>query len=129
MRIYTGDMKPSEVTEILGIKPTEWVEKGLPIVGIKAIGKINGWFLSSESFVDSKDLRRHLDWLTAKLASSVDGLRKLQKTKDVQMSVNCIWWSRYGGGGPTLWPEQMRNLAELNLECSFDFAFYGSEEG
>jgi hypothetical protein len=44
------------------------------------------------------------------------------------MSVNCVWWSKEGGGGPTLWPAQMRSLAELNLECSFEFADY-SEGG
>jgi hypothetical protein len=40
------------------------------------------------------------------------------------MNVNCVWWSRYGDGGPTLWPEQMLRLAQLNLECSFEFAYY-----
>lgn len=44
------------------------------------------------------------------------------------MSVDCIWWSASGGGGPTLWPEQMACMAALNLECSFDISFYGPDE-
>jgi hypothetical protein len=43
------------------------------------------------------------------------------------MTVQRIWWSATGQGGPTLWPEQMRLLAELNLECSFDVSFFGDE--
>jgi hypothetical protein len=44
------------------------------------------------------------------------------------VSVNCIWWSRFGDGGPTLWPEQVRALADLNLECSFAFADYSDTD-
>lgn len=128
LRIYTGEMKPSVVTELLGIQPTDFVQKGVSAEGIKAIGKLNGWFLSSETFVNSKDLRRHLDWLIEILEKCVEGLRQLQMKEGVHMSINCIWWSRYRNGGPTLWPKQMRGLAELNLECSFDCAFYGADD-
>ena len=43
------------------------------------------------------------------------------------MTVQCIWWSATGQGGPTLWPEQMRLLAALNPECSFDVSLFGDE--
>lgn len=33
----------------------------------------------------------------------------------------------FGHGGPTLWPEQMRTMAERNLECGFDI-YIGSDE-
>ena len=29
---------------------------------------------------------------------------------------------------PSLWPAQMRALAELNLECSFDFTYFDSKD-
>ena len=30
--------------------------------------------------------------------------------------------------GPTLWPEQMQPMADLNLECSFDISFFGDDD-
>jgi hypothetical protein len=69
--IYPGEMHPSRVTELLGVSPTRQVVAGEvspPISsGLRRVGKINGWFLSSEEHVESKDVRRHLDWLLAKL--------------------------------------------------------------
>lgn len=88
----------------------------------------NAWFLSSEQNVNSRDLRRHLDWLLARLAPAGEALRRLQQEQDVRMSVICIWWSAHGGGGPTLWPEQMKVMAELGLECGFEVAFFGNED-
>jgi hypothetical protein len=126
--IYLGEMHPNAATELLGTQPSKIVAVGehgrVNRLGLAPIGKINGWFLSSEDSVKSKDLRRHLDWLVAKLRPSRDGLGKLQLKEGVQMYVSCPWWSRSGGGGPSLWPEQMRGLAELNLECTITFADY-----
>jgi len=73
-------------------------------------------------------LRRHLDWLLGQILPRADVLRELQETAGISMNVNCIWWSATGGGGPTLWPEQMRRLADLNLECSFDVSFYDDDD-
>ncbi|NLV31513.1 MAG: DUF4279 domain-containing protein [Acidobacteria bacterium] len=132
LRIYSGKMKPSEVTEIMGIKPTEEVIAGEKHYGIMTgrvrIDKVNCWFLSSETFVISKDLRRHLDWIYERLEPRTEAIKLLQAERGVEMLVHCIWWSQFGGGGPTLWPKQMRNLADLNLECTFDFQYYGDEE-
>jgi hypothetical protein len=131
LRIYSGKTKPIEVTRLLGIEPTSYVAEGEPKpirdTGRVRIGQVNGWFLSSESKVESKDLRRHLDWLLETLISHLDALQALQMREGIRMNVNCIWWSRYGGGGPVLWPQQMSGLALLNLECSFDFQFYGQD--
>ena len=128
LRIYSREIVPAEVTARLGVPPTDTIglgERKPPnSLGRSRVGKLNGWFLSSESVVESKDLRHHLDWLLLKLEPSGDALRALQKESGVCMNVNCVWWSKDGGGGPTLWPTQMRRLAELNLECSFDFSDY-----
>ncbi len=91
------------------------------------IANVTMWALSSESFVSSKDLRAHLDWLLERLFSSRQAVKNLQQ-HGMTMSVNCPWWSRGGHGGPTLWPEQMQQLADLNLECSFDVQFYPSDD-
>jgi hypothetical protein len=129
--VYSGDIHPNVVTNLLGIEPTGHVAVGergrLNKLGRAPVGKINGWFLSSEEQVRSKDLRRHLDWLIERLGVCRDGLRRLQEQKGVRMYVSCPWWPRLGGGGPTLWPEQMQGLAELNLECTIDFADYSDK--
>jgi hypothetical protein len=132
LRIYPGELNPSEVTKELGIQPTSSVLAGQRgkenSLGLARVGRINAWLLSSEPVVHSRDLRHHLDWLLDLLETGGDALRRLQAQPDVRMSVNCVWWSRYGDGGPTLWPEQMLRLAQLNLECSFEFSDYSDSE-
>lgn len=129
--IYSGELLPSRVTELLGLSPTRTVatgEKSPPNSrGLVRIGILNGWFLSSEEHLDSKDLRRHIDWLIAQLRPHASSLRALQQTSGVRMYVRCPWWSKGGGGGPSLWPEQMRGLADLDLECTIAFADYSDE--
>ena len=130
--VYSGDLSPSVVTDFLGIDPTESVVAGGKSppnrLGFFHTGKINGWFLSSEEHVQSKDLRRHLDWLLAKLQPSRDNLYKLQAISGVRMYVSCPWWSRLGAGGVVdLWPEQMQGLADLNLQCTIVFADYSED--
>ncbi len=133
LRIYPGEITAEEVTQALGMSPTSFITKGekigTKVPGQFRIGKMNAWFLSSEMFVKSMDLRRHLDWLLDRVEAGAEGLSLLQQKPGVRMCISCIWWSRHGGGGPTLWPVQMRRLAALNLECSFDFQYYGEGSG
>lgn len=126
--IYPGPIHPLKVTELLGLQPTRTValgERPQPnSLGRAPIGKINGWFLSSEGKVDSKDLRSHLDWLIKQIQPKREELVRLSRAEGVKMYVFCPWWSNCGSGTATLWPEQMRGLADLNLECSISFADY-----
>ncbi|WP_338129451.1 DUF4279 domain-containing protein [Xenorhabdus bovienii] len=86
-----------------------------------------GWLLSSENYVNSKDIRDHLDWLLNKISKSSEGLKQLQNTDKVTMKIDCVWRSIAWHGGPTLWPEQMKIMSDLGLECSFDIYFVGEE--
>jgi len=128
--IYPESMDPDLVTERLGIRPTQVNKKGAlrPTFRGERPWPLNAWFLSSEGEVSSRDVRRHLDWLLARLVAAGDELRALQQQDGIRMSITCIWWSAHGDGGPTLWPEQMKLMAELGLECCFELAFYGDEE-
>jgi hypothetical protein len=69
-----------------------------------------------------------LDWLLERLQNAERSLKTIQSEADVRMTVNCVWWSASGHGGPTLWPKQMSRLSDLNVECSFDVGFYGDDE-
>lgn len=129
--IYPDSFRHEDITRTLNVRPTAGANKGERIenrFGNIRIVKLTRWELSSEEHVQSKDVRAHLDWLLGQLASSHEALRDLQQ-HEVRMGVSCPWWSLGGHGGPTLWPEQMKVLAELNLECSFDVQFYPEEEG
>lgn len=131
LRIYPGELSPLDITRRLGIIPTKQNIVGDERVtrsGARRAISVNGWFLSSEQHVRSLDLRRHLIWLLDLLQSKERELLSLQSIAGLQMVVNCTWYSRSGHGGPTLWPEQMRGLADLNLECSFDIYFLSDED-
>jgi hypothetical protein len=121
---------PNAMTAKLGVKPDTTMTKGLPHElpsGRMRDATVSGWFLSSEGQVVSRDLRDHLDWLLDRLRPAAVGLSALQ-AEEVRMEVWCRWDSASGHGGPTLEPEQMRLMAELNLQCGFDIYFAGDEE-
>ncbi len=125
--IYPAMLSQEEITKVLHMEPTESQNKGEQVTnssGRTRIAKSTYWEISSEPFVTSMDLRAHLDWLLDQIGAPEGNLPALQENHDVKMCVNCIWWSRAGHGGPTLWPEQMSRLANLNLECTFDVQFY-----
>lgn len=131
LRIYSPELSPKDISEKVGITPTSSNEKGerkRSPYGITRPIPTNGWFLSSEGHVESKDVRRHLDWLLDKLVPAAAGLKELQTNPTVRMTIYCIWWQADAAGGPTLWPEQMRRMADLDLECTFELSFYGPAE-
>lgn len=97
-------------------------------LGRERIAKKNIWILSSENVVPSRDIRRHLDWLLAKIYPARNALFRLREESVSFAYVNCIWHSN-GAGGPTLWPEQMSLLAELDLELTFSLYLSDDTEG
>ena len=129
--IYPGAMDPVLVSKRLELEPTLLQRAGdrsRNSLGRERVTAVNGWFLSSEGRSSSMDLRRHLDWLLERLVPKRNAVLALQQIEGLKMGVNCIWWSAQGQGGPTLWPEQMRSLADLDLECSFDVSCYGDDD-
>lgn len=130
LHIYSGSIEPNAVSTLLGLSPTKILIRGR-VTETKHGQKVdpqNAWFLSSEGSVVSRDLRRHLDWLLTPLYIRRTELQQLQEMTDVKMRINCVWWSACGHGGPALWPEQMKLMAELNLECDFDIYFFPDED-
>jgi hypothetical protein len=132
LRINPGDISPREITEALGIEPTEINERGKVRVSLTT-GRTrevrrNAWFLSSEGHLDSKDLRRHLDWLVDRIEPAAAALTRLRKERGVRADIWCVWWSAAGSGGPTLSPKQMRRIAPLDLDCAFEIMFFGRDD-
>src|SRR4051812_35833881 len=80
--IYPGDIDPVVVTERLGIEPTCWQRRGevIPRPGRPPkIAPVSGWFLKSKGEVESRDSRRHIDWLLDLVAPKADAVRSLQE--------------------------------------------------
>ncbi len=128
--IYPESLTHQEVSRRLGICPTEAGNRGDRVAsrrGGERTINVTHWILSSEGTIQSRDLRRHLDWLTATLKPAEEALRSLQK-EAVKMVVRCPWWSNADQAVPILWPEQMYWLSRLNLECEFDIQFWPDDE-
>lgn len=116
-RVYPGAVAPSAVTEALGLQPTR-----TSIQGVKSPLHVNGWFLSSKDVIESRDSRRHIDWLLDQIepvASAIDALI----SSGAKADIFCFWESNSGNGGPELSPAQMSRLCRLNLSVGWDVWF------
>lgn len=128
LRIYPAQGDVAEVSAAMCLSPTESGNAGevrSTLSGKSRTVKKTHWVLSSEQFVTSKDLRTHLDWLLHRVSQNTAGLASLSQD-GTKISIVCVWWSATGQGGPTLWPEQLRGLAELGIEVGFDIQFHDS---
>ncbi|MEJ2201253.1 MAG: DUF4279 domain-containing protein [Desulfuromonadaceae bacterium] len=75
LRIFPKELHPSTVSEKLNIEPTHISLKG----GGHRGQNVNGWFLSSEDYVESKDSRRHIDWLLDQIEPATETIAQLQQ--------------------------------------------------
>jgi hypothetical protein len=121
LRMYHEDLDPDAVSRELGLAPERAFRRGEhhSRTAPHLVRRFGGWFLTSRGAVDSKDVRRHLDWLLDQLEPRSDALRRLQGA-GFRMDVSCYWVSSFGHGGPALSPRLMRRLADLNLDVWFD---------
>jgi len=120
--IYLPDQcNPGIITDKLGIKPTRTQIKGEVHQGVVKQWP-TAWFLSSERCVESKDMRRHVDWLIEHLSDKEEIIHQLQASGN-EIDISCYWLSSTGNGGPALSPKTMRKLAELDIGIWFDVYF------
>jgi hypothetical protein len=120
--IVHPDLDPDQVTQGLGLRPTRAWRRGdirNPHGKRPFIYPRGGWELTTEGTVQSRDVRRYIDWLLDQLDLKGRVLNQLQE-RGYQTVINCFWCSEYGQGGPMLWPGQMTRLGALGLELWFD---------
>ncbi len=110
---------PVEFSHTIKIEPSRIQRKGE-----RYAGKINNWptawFLSSDQAIDSRDLRRHIDWLIDQLVGKEEIIHQVQ-VDGGKLVLSCYWVSATGYGGPILSPWTMRRLSDLGIEIWFDF--------
>ncbi|MBI1949145.1 MAG: DUF4279 domain-containing protein [Deltaproteobacteria bacterium] len=138
LRVYPGALDPDVVTRRLGLEPSDIQHAGEQGASQRAHGRgatppirtaarPNGWFLSSERQVVSRDCRRHIDWLVDRVMGRREELLALRQG-GARMDVSCFWASRGGHGGPSLLPQQMAALCALDLEIWFDCYWWPAEQ-
>lgn len=129
--IYPEELDARQVTARLQLEPTSSRSVGeVRSIGMgrTALVRNTVWCLSSENHVNSRDLRRHLDWLLDTIEPRAAALRQLQAEGSARMLLFLVWWSAEGLGGPIFWPEHLGRLASLGIECQFSLAFYSDDE-
>lgn len=89
--------------------------------------RIGMWALDTNGSVQSRDLRRHLDWLINHLHDKLDVLEQF-RLSGYEMDIFCLWVRLGGTGGPTLSPHNMFGLANLHLPIGFEFWSVNDEE-
>jgi hypothetical protein len=130
LAIFSDDLEPGAVAHLLELPPAEMWRRGEPgnLRGQRLmLSRFAVWFLRSCSFVQSRDLRRHVDWLLDHVEPKRELLAALQ-AQGCQVGVSCYWLSRWGQGGPTLSPGNMVRLGNLALELWFDIDYLEDDE-
>jgi hypothetical protein len=125
LRIYSDRVEPDRITSTLGFGPTKSFKMG----DERASGrrnKVHGWFYSTEGVLESRDTRRHIDYVLNALNDKTAAVHLLQN-EGCQFDI-CSYWLSIGQGGPSLWPYQMARLAELKIEVWWDVYFSNEDE-
>jgi hypothetical protein len=130
LRIFSDELTPDQVSGKLGLEPTTSFRKGEPISPrVPRPRPEHGWLFCTDGLVDSKDTRRHIDWLLDKITPKADAFARITRGGS-RSDIYSFWVSAHGQGGPTLSIHQMHRLVMLGLECTYDvyFASDGEDE-
>ena len=121
LRIFTDELGPEQITQLLKIEPTDAFRKG-DVHGVKKLQrKTNGWFYCTEDLASSKDGRRHIDLIIAALTGKGAEVQELH-ARGCKIDITS-YWSSTGQGGPCLMPEQMLKLGALGINIWWDIYF------
>ena len=114
MLLVSGDnIDGDEFTRLLGVIPTE----------VAKAGACSCWRLSSESYLQSANLERHIHWILDQIADRKDVIKYLKEQRNCQVDLGC-WWKghpRVDEAGPILTPETLRRVADFHLNMIFYF--------
>ncbi len=129
LRVFSEEVSPEEISQVLGLEPTASFRKGDAISPRLSRSRLyHGWLLCTKGVVASRGTRRHIDWLLDQLEPAAENLRLLT-ARGVQADVYSFWESAQGQGGPSLSVAQMSRLVRFGLECAYDVYFASDEDG
>ena len=125
LRIFSEDIHPEEITEILGAAPTGTDPRNLES-RYKSQRLSNYWQHSTEKLSDSLDNVEHLDLIVNALKGK-DTQLKLLRQRGCKTDVFCYWVSN-GQGGPRISVDLMKELVNFGLGIYWDMYFDDEED-
>src|SRR5713226_10670143 len=99
--IFHDDLDPEEITRLLGLQPTRGWKRGEPRnprARTPIPAKFGVWLLSTRGIVQSRDVRRHIDWLLDR-AEPRGAVFKMLHERGCRTDLRCFWLSRGRAGG------------------------------
>ena len=121
LRVYSDGIPPETISARLGVEPSSSQIRGSlpPTATTSVIPRMHGWFLSSQGHIQSRDSRRHIDWLLDRVEPALPALRELL-ADGARADISCFWVRAWGHGGPTLSQTQLGRLALTGLDFFYD---------
>lgn len=121
LRVYSDAIPPEAISARLGVEPSSSQVRGAldSTATTLAMPRTHGWFLSSKGHIQSRDSRRHIDWLLDHMEPALPALRELL-ADGARADISCFWVRAWGHGGPTLSRTQLGRLALTGLDFFYD---------
>lgn len=128
LRLFSASIAPEQISGALQVEPTSSHRAG-DLISPRGTARRseNDWQLSTESFVSSRDFRRHVDWLLDRLSAAEPAFHEL-RANGLAADIFVYWRSARGQGGPLLSLPQLKGLTRFEIECVFDIYFDEPEE-
>ncbi len=119
--LWGKDFDPQEVTDCLGLLPTECFRAGnLRNKSRPDRWKHSYWSLSSKGKIKSTDLTVHFDWLLNQLEPARTRLVEILNTEGNRAQINCFWILPSEHEYLILRPELLKKIADLGLGIEVD---------
>ena len=128
-QLYIGlpenNISPDDISDVLQLQPTDKRMKGDVVRRPRKtmVAPKSFWLLSTRKLICSENMETHLDYLLDIIMPIKDKILDLQKSAGVSMWIRCIWCSEDDDTGVNFTVEQIKQLAELNISCSFGLYF------
>lgn len=117
LRVMSEHLQPDLVTSSLGLEPTRTQRRGdVRSPRSARTHAYSGWFLESAAHVDSRDARRHLDWLLVQLQGASVAIQAL-KAQGHLVDICIRWDSAHAHGGRPLIPRTWRGSVRWASNC------------
>jgi hypothetical protein len=112
-------MEPGDISQILQIQPTLTRRTGDYVKILDKLADYAVWRVSSKKNINSIKLEEHLSWLFVSLTGKDEVLRTLRESGH-RCYVACYWLAAGENTEPRMRFQQMKRLAELELDFQFD---------
>ena len=123
--MVSGAFHPAQITERMGINPTESSLKGDLVKGTQMVGKCSRWMLRSRLDATAT-LEQHVSDVLAQLDAKKEEFRQLSAELGGVMELVGYFHADYAG--LTFEREVVARLSEYSLSVDCDFYYLASED-